>query len=287
MNNYPDINSEIKTSADYAIRVAKEKLNISLAYDESSLQVLEDLLEKAFQNFSKLSQQGKLEEKSIQQNTKIWGCYLGELIRHKLGGEWRKTGESYILWVNGISFYPHSFVHQRITTNSDYSVIQYYADVSNRISIFNESTDTSAHLKDIVQQEKKISLEEDKKTSRQKNHLLTYIALGLLVFCLLSAAVISISIQKNRPTNISPTQDWRASPYYISEAQFGDNWPFTVSEGLIQCIGKGIVLETSQGTYGLTGYTDTLGYTNIKDSGLWKSTPDGSITSYAVDLCGR
>lgn len=119
--------------------------------------------------------------------------------------------------------------------------------------------------------------------------------LGLLLFCLLFAFFLLVkgNLQPvSQPIDISPTQDWRASPYYVSEAQFGNNWPFTVSEGLVRCVGEGIVLETSQGTYGLTGYTDTLGYTNIKDSGLWKSTSDGwgkvplsTFTSYAVNLC--
>jgi hypothetical protein len=120
---------------------------------------------------------------------------------------------------------------------------------------------------------------------------------GLSLLCLLFAFFLLIKgdfLPTGQPVDTSPTQDWRTSPYYVSEAQFGDAWPFTVSEGLIQCAGEGIVLQTSQGTYGLTGYTDTLGYTNIKDSGLWKNSPDGwgkvplgTFTGYAVSLCHK
>lgn len=217
MKNYPDINSEFKTSADYAIRVAKEKLNIGLGYDESSLQALEDLLDKAFRNFSELSKQGRLEEKSIQQNTKIWGSYLGELIRHKLGGEWHMAGESYVLWVKGISFYPLSFVNQRITTNPNYSVIQYYADVSNRVSVFNESTDASTHLKNAIHRERKINPEENNKNAQsEKSSSNPYIALGLLAFCLLSLIVIAFL---QRPTTNTTKQNYQAPPVATTDPQ--------------------------------------------------------------------
>lgn len=88
-----------------------------------------------------------------------------------------------------------------------------------------------------------------------------------------------------------PTQDWRLSPGYVSEKQFGEDWPLTVSEGVIQCPGEGVVINTDRGTFGLTGFSDTLGFTNIKDSGLWKDSDSGGkislskLTSYAVSLC--
>ncbi len=188
-----DLNSEIRNSADYAIRITKEKLNISLSFDESSLQTLEGLLDKAFQNFSELSKQSKLEEKTIQQNTKTWGSYLGELIRHRFGGEWHKEAEAYVLQVKGISFYPHSFVQQRVTINPKYSAIQYYDDVSNRISVFNKSND-------VPTTEKKKQAEEKDFTQPKKPTFGPYVVLGIIILCALSLLGIFLINQTNQAT---------------------------------------------------------------------------------------
>jgi hypothetical protein len=122
----------------------------------------------------------------------------------------------------------------------------------------------------------------------------TFSAFFLLIqsnFNLQNILVFPTSAPTNTPTQPPPTQDWRLNPGYVSEKQFGEDWPLTVSEGVIQCPGEGVVIETSNGTFGLTGFTDTLGFTNIKDSGLWKNSDSGGkiplsrLTSYAVSAC--
>ncbi len=103
--------------------------------------------------------------------------------------------------------------------------------------------------------------------------------------------VFPTSAPTKTPTKLPPTEDARLNPGYVSEKQFGKDWPLTVSEGVIQCPGEGVVIKTNEGTFGLTGFSDTLGFTNIKDSGLWKDSDSGGkiplskLTSYAVSLC--
>src|SRR5574340_1274740 len=41
---------------------------------------------------------------------------------------------------------------------------------------------------------------------------------------------------------------------YVSEAQFGEEWPFTVSEARVLCLGSDMVLETRQGIFGITSH---------------------------------
>ena len=117
------------------------------------------------------------------------------------------------------------------------------------------------------------------------NHKFPLVVLLFVIFSLIGCTT--------QNSQSSPTEDWRKSPKYVSEEQFGEDWPFTISEGLVACVsGGGIVLKTSKGNYGLTGFTDTLGYTNIKDSGFWKDAKDGytksplmPFTRYVVRLC--
>lgn len=96
------------------------------------------------------------------------------------------------------------------------------------------------------------------------------------------------------PLPSTPTQNWRLSPNYVSEKQFGKDWPLTVSEGTIVCNGPVVLIRTSNGTFGLTGYSVTAGYTDIKESGILKRTDDGwgyipisKLVSYSVDLCNK
>jgi hypothetical protein len=69
---------------------------------------------------------------------------------------------------------------------------------------------------------------------------------------------------------------WRYQPGYLSEAQFGDDWPFTVSEAKVVCLGTGeMILVTRVGIFGLTGHAIAIGYKSLEDSSIWKWDPSG------------
>ena len=134
------------------------------------------------------------------------------------------------------------------------------------------------------------SFKKDNTTSK-------FLLVGLLSVVSIMCVIIFIImlIGGNLSSAQSPTQDWRLEPGYVSEQQFGGDWPFTVPEGVVLCAGSGVVvLETRSGTFGLTGYSNTAGFTNIKDSGIWKISASGwgyvpmsKFISYAVGLCSR
>ncbi len=69
---------------------------------------------------------------------------------------------------------------------------------------------------------------------------------------------------------------WRYQPGYVSEAQFGKDWPFTVSEAKVVCLGSGeMILVTSAGAFGLTSHASRIGYQSLEDSNIWKWDPNG------------
>ena len=56
---------------------------------------------------------------------------------------------------------------------------------------------------------------------------------------------------------------------HISAEDFGDSWPFTVSEGMLSCTRGSIVTFTAYGTqYAVNGTAKSRGYANIEP--IWK-----------------
>jgi hypothetical protein len=69
---------------------------------------------------------------------------------------------------------------------------------------------------------------------------------------------------------------WRYQPGYVSQTQFGDDWPFTVSEAKVVCLGSGdMILETRAGSFGLTSHVIAIGYESLEDASIWKWDPSG------------
>lgn len=69
---------------------------------------------------------------------------------------------------------------------------------------------------------------------------------------------------------------WRYQPGYVSEAQFGQDWPFTFSEARVLCVGSAdMLLETRAGTYGITSHAIAIGYPGIDGANIWKWDPNG------------
>ena len=90
-----------------------------------------------------------------------------------------------------------------------------------------------------------------------------------------------------RPTNVpsataTPTESVEEQdPYFVTQEQYGDAWPFTVNQGRVQCIptGGGLRLALFQAkgkTYALNGTARSLaeekGYTDIFE--IWRDDPD-------------
>ena len=68
---------------------------------------------------------------------------------------------------------------------------------------------------------------------------------------------------------------WRYQPGYVSAAQFGADWPFTVSEARVVCIGNAsMLLETRAGIFGMSSNTIRVGYPSLDEATIWKWDPN-------------
>src|SRR5579864_4391297 len=116
----------------YAEQAVKEAmaLNAQLDYSENSLLDLEDLL-------GRLS--WPAESEAMSENCKIWGSYLGEVVRRRFGGEWSietypgKQFATLTLSVNGSRLFPSIKVHRRLTEGEGDNVWEFYRMVKARM----------------------------------------------------------------------------------------------------------------------------------------------------------
>ena len=114
--------------AEQAVRLGRE-FKVDLDYSENSLQEVEHLLGRLHDDMSK-SDANKIEEMS-----KIWGGYLGEVVRRRFGGEWSiekyPAGDFLIvsLNVNGARLFPSMKVHKRLTEGSSENIWSFYQSV--------------------------------------------------------------------------------------------------------------------------------------------------------------
>ena len=114
--------------AEQAVRLGRE-FKVHLDYSENSLQEVEHLLGRLHDDMSK-SDANKIEEMA-----KIWGGYLGEVVRRHFGGEWSiekyPAGDFLIvtLNVNGARLFPSMKVHKRLTEGSGEDIWNFYQSV--------------------------------------------------------------------------------------------------------------------------------------------------------------
>ena len=94
----PNINDEMKATADYAIKFAKEKFGQGLDFSEQDIGKLDNLLAQAYQSFSSRVKDEK-RSKAIFRTANVWGSYLGELMRYKWGGTWILTGSERLITI--------------------------------------------------------------------------------------------------------------------------------------------------------------------------------------------
>ncbi|MGH9564891.1 MAG: hypothetical protein ACRD4F_16050 [Candidatus Angelobacter sp.] len=116
--------------AEAAVIAARE-YNGQLDYSEESLMELESILARF------CGQQRGPED--ISERCKIWGSYLGEVVRRRFGGEWSidsypgKQFATLTLTVNGSRIFPSMKVHRRLTQGEAENVWSFYKMIKSRL----------------------------------------------------------------------------------------------------------------------------------------------------------
>jgi len=133
--NEPTINDMMKAYSEDAVEMGKKMFNKPLDFTEDSLKDVETILENIFKTILKgpLNRlfKSKPSDDKIWQMSKIWGGYLGEVIRRKWGGEWAAEtaahpGAVITLRVLGSDIFPPAKVFKRLTNGSEDNIWIYY-----------------------------------------------------------------------------------------------------------------------------------------------------------------
>jgi hypothetical protein len=124
------VNPQMQKLADSAVVAARDKFGVSLDFSENSLQQLETLLQQAHEGYKKASSGGNPASISIENTVRLWGSYLGEVIRRKWGGDWVVVENNVFLQVGNRELDPITQVRSQIISGPKYSILGYYDDLS-------------------------------------------------------------------------------------------------------------------------------------------------------------
>ena len=131
--NSKNANSQMQQLANNAVIAAKDKYGINLDYSENNLQQLELLLQQSHESYKQSSRIGNSNSISIENTVRVWGSYLGEVIRRSLGGDWIVDQKDTLLQIGYRRFDPLGQVQKRIVNGSLYNVHNYFQGLQTNI----------------------------------------------------------------------------------------------------------------------------------------------------------
>jgi hypothetical protein len=120
--------------AEQAVEKARE-FDTQLDYSENSLMEVEMILAQLARD----AQGEAASADTVGETCKIWGSYLGEVVRRRFGGEWSvetypgKQFATLTLSIGGNKLFPTMKVHRRLTQGEDDNVWSFYKMIKARL----------------------------------------------------------------------------------------------------------------------------------------------------------
>ena len=208
-----DLNDEMKATADYAVKSAKNRYSLNLDYSEESITALDGILEKMYWGFSsRIDDRGR--DGLIYNTAIIWGSYLGEYMRLKWGGSWKLKGTQQLIVIKNKEFSPISFVYQKITGHFNYKLEDYLFETNQAIGPAQSAPKQEQYIQNYSEAlEKKISREQDKKTILTKRNLIYAAGIGGFLIVISICIIVLVNLLKGglpafgviEPGTVTPT----------------------------------------------------------------------------------
>ena len=131
--------------AQDAVNTARDKFQIDLDYSMESIDSLDLILQSQFDATPtgwQLLYRFRPSKRKLRTLSKMWGGYLGEVLRREWGGQWVEPGDGpfkggITLLVQGTMLSPIAHAHKQLVNGSDSSVAAYVATL---IPIFSRPT---------------------------------------------------------------------------------------------------------------------------------------------------
>jgi hypothetical protein len=135
MPDHDSVDAMVRTYAEQAVTLAHE-FNAQLDYSENSLMEVETILGRLAREMPA----SKPSPEDVSEICKVWGCYLGEVVRRRFGGDWSietypgKQFATLTLTVDGNKLFPSMKVHRRLTEGEGDDVWSFYKMVKGKLA---------------------------------------------------------------------------------------------------------------------------------------------------------
>jgi hypothetical protein len=130
---FADLNAMMEGYASAAVEAARREYRHTLDYTADSIDTLDDILVLV----------GESPERDVEFETRLWGSYLGEVLRRRYAGIWEMTqypgaqGNAQSAMpavdVRGSRLFPLMKVHRRLTMGEEEDLASFFAMVTERL----------------------------------------------------------------------------------------------------------------------------------------------------------
>ena len=126
---FPDLGAMMEGYAQAAVELAKTEFRRELDYSSESVDILDDILIVV----------GESPDKDLDFEVRLWGSYLGELLRRRYAGGWEMTqypgGTVAVpaVDVRGSRLFPLMKVYRRLTVGEEEDLRSFYNMVTERL----------------------------------------------------------------------------------------------------------------------------------------------------------
>jgi hypothetical protein len=126
---FPDLASMMEGYAQGAVEAAKKDYRLALDFSAESVDVLDEILVMV----------GESPDHDVDYEVRLWGAYLGEIIRQRYAGGWEMTqypgGTTAVpaVDVRGSRLFPLMKVYRRLTMGDEEDLRSFYAMVTERL----------------------------------------------------------------------------------------------------------------------------------------------------------
>jgi hypothetical protein len=134
MENHESVSTMTDAYAHKAVIIARE-FNARLDYTENSLMELEGILAQLALDLPP----GGPATDELTEMCKMWGCYFGEVVRRRFGGDWSietypgKQFATLALNVAGNKLFPSMKIHRRLTEGEADNIWSFYKMVKAKL----------------------------------------------------------------------------------------------------------------------------------------------------------
>jgi hypothetical protein len=126
---YPDLGSMMEGYAHAAVELGRSQFGLKLDYSSESVESLDEILVMV----------GESPELDLEFEVRLWGSYLGEILRRRYAGSWEMApypgGPNAVpaVEVRGSRLFPLMKVFRRLTEGSEADLKSFFTMVTERL----------------------------------------------------------------------------------------------------------------------------------------------------------